>query len=110
MSEKADRLCKGLSLALACVNGGVLFVAFRQWHQVSIHSSANHEAVPLQSPAFIQALQSMPSLLLVLLLVTLLALLGSKEWLRPSWIPLGLNVLWLAGGCFLLQSQLALLL
>ena len=109
LNEKAARLCKRGSIALAVVSGGVLFATCRQLHQLSLHSSADHATVPVQSLGPIEALLTMPSLVFVLLTALLLAILIGKEWLRPTWIPLVLNLLWLGAGSLLLQRLSALL-
>jgi hypothetical protein len=106
MSEKTEKFCKRGSFALTVMNGCILFAASRQLHQLSLRSSADHTALSVQCPAPIPALFSMPSILFVLLTIILLAVLIGKEWLRPPWVPLVVNVLWLAAGSLLLLHLL----
>jgi len=109
LNEKAARLYERGSMVLAVVNGGLLFAAGWQLHQLSLRGSAAPATLPVQDPGTIQALLSMPSLLFVLLTGCLLAVLIGKEWLRPTWIPLSMNLLWLVAASLLLQRLTALL-
>ena len=52
-------------------------------------------------PTLTAFLLNVPVAVVLVLAVVLLALLVAKEWLRPVWIPLTLNALWLALGSVL---------
>ncbi|MCX7007513.1 MAG: hypothetical protein NTY53_09750 [Kiritimatiellaeota bacterium] len=95
MSENTAKLCKCCSIALTVVNGFLLLAVCRQLHLVSLH----HGSSPV----------AMPSLLIVLLAVVMFALLIGKEWLRPAWLPLVLNIAWLVASALPLLKLTALL-
>jgi len=102
MSEKINAVCKRGSIALTIVNALLLLATLWQVYHLSLRFGDSTDTLLVRSHAAIQALLSMHSLLLVCLTVILLAVLIGKEWLRPSWMPLVLNLLWLAACCRLL--------
>lgn len=55
----------------------------------------------VELPALTACILNVPGAVVLALAVVLLALLVAKEWLRPIWIPLTLNALWLALGSVL---------
>ena len=101
VNGKAVRLFERGSLALTVVNSCLVLAVCWQLHQLGLHWSV--DPTTLQCPADIHALLSLPSLHVVLLTVLLLAVLIGKEWLRPRWMSLVVNLLWLVAGSLLLQ-------
>lgn len=107
-SGKVAQVCRIGSVGMAVVNGLLLLEVFRLVHQLGHRSDGGPAAWAVQGTHVIQLLLTMPSMLIVVLLVALLALLVGKEWIRPPLAPLGLNLLWLATSGLLLHRLAAL--
>jgi len=100
--------CRLGSAGMAVVNGLFLLEVVRLVHQLGYRSDAGSAAWVAQGTPVTQLLLTMPSLLIVVLLVALLALLVGKEWIRPPVAPLGLNLVWLAASGLLWHRLAAL--
>ena len=98
MRLKNDKLCQRGSIALLVVNGLLLFACGHQLHKLVLR----HGELPGHAATTSHALLHMPSALMVVLQVALLAILIGKEWLRPAWLPLVLNLVWLVVSVLLL--------
>jgi hypothetical protein len=105
MNELADKLGKRGELLLTAVNVVFVFAIGHLLHTVGLR----HGEIPDHVPSSPHALLHMPSVLIVVLMVALLGLLIGKEWLRPRWLPLVLNLVGLIVGPILLFKLSALL-
>lgn len=104
MNAIPNKMYKRVGLALTAVNGLLLLAACRYVHQLGLCQSESLGLLPGQGGTIGQELLSLPSVLMVILMMTLLVILIGKEWLRPAWLPLVLNILWLVSGSFLLHG------
>ena len=97
MSEKSDRVGGTVSIVMAALNGvGLLGVALGglrvRGRFFEIYCDLLGDK-PL--PAATQLVISVPSWTVLVVTVGLLGLLVVKELIRPKWIPLCMNVVWL---------------
>jgi hypothetical protein len=113
MSTTAEKVGRVGSIVFAAVNAvtfGVCLVGFlvSRGHFAEVFKDMfAGTALPALTAFFI----NVPAAVVLVVAVILLALLVAKEWLRPVWIPLVLNALWLAFGAVLvLLFVLAMLL
>jgi hypothetical protein len=103
MSEKAEKVGRVFSICFAVVNAVTFILLLSGFLRVRAHFGAIFKdllegaSLPMLTAWF---LAISPTVLTVVAIV-LLALLIAKEWLRPVWIPMFLNALWLALGAAL---------
>jgi len=103
MSAKAEKVGRVFSICFAVVNA----VTFVLLLNVFLHTRAKFAALfkDLLEGAALPMLTTVffalsPTLITVVSLFSLVLLIA-KEWLRPVWVPMFLNALWLALGCAL---------
>ncbi len=98
MSDKSDGVCGIASIVLLFLNvlGLVMFtVGFLSKRIAFAEIFADFDC---QLPVATRLCLSIPAPVAVLVVLVILAALIAKEFLRPSWLPLVLNAIWMAVG------------
>lgn len=95
-AEKVGRVFSGLFCAANAVTLVLVLVNFLH---VRAKFAGIFKDLGAQLPTLTTLLFAPSPSVLMLVAVVLLALLIAKEWLRPVWVPMFLNGLWLALGC-----------
>lgn len=105
MNELADKLGRRAVFLLTAVNVVFVLVAGHLLNKISLrHGEISGHAISGSHP-----LLHMPSGLIVVLMIALLGVLIGKDWLRPRWLPLVLNLVGLIVGPILLFKLSSLL-
>lgn len=109
MDDKGERAC-GITSIILCILNGLSLLSFA-WLFLLLRRVLGEMFADFggQLPVPTRVLLGLPSWLVVLTVVVLLALLIWKEWLAPRWKPLILNVVWLLAGAVATVAILALL-
>lgn len=103
MNATTEKIGRMVSICFAAVNAVTLILLLNGFLRIRSHFAAifkelaNEVALPTITTLFL----AVSPTVLTALGLGLLALLIAKEWLRPAWIPIFLNALWLALGCAL---------
>jgi hypothetical protein len=100
MSGKSDRVCRIISLLLAVVNGLALPAMVLGGLRVRGRFLAIYKDLfpGLSLPAVTRFVVSVPAWAVFGVAYLLLGVLVAKEFIRPRWVPLCLNLAWMLAG------------
>jgi hypothetical protein len=101
MSTTAEKVGRVFSIIFALCNAVTFGCCFVGFTRARGHFALMFKDTDLHLPPFTQFVLAIPNGVALFVAFVLLGLLVAKEWLRPVWIPLTLNSVWLALGCVL---------
>jgi type II secretory pathway component PulF len=101
MSTTAEKVGRVGSIVFAAVNAVTFCLCVLGFLRARGHFAEIFKEMAVALPVVTQFVLAVPGGVVLAVAILLLALLVAKEWLRPVWIPLVLNALWLAFGAVL---------
>ena len=96
MSEKANRICGIVSMVLTILNA-VILSASTLW-SILVRSKFKmiYDDMEIKLPVVTQTVMDLPWFVFVTVSLLLMGLLLVKEALKQKWIPLTINIVWIA--------------